>query len=219
MIKGAIFDFDGTLFDSMYIWDSVGTEYLKSVGKTAKSDFKKTVNTMSLHQAAEYCKCEYNLPFSIDEIIAGYNKIVEDFYFNTAKPKAGVVEFLDELRKKDVKMCIATATDKYMIEAALKRCNMRGFFSEIFTCSDVGHGKDEPVIFRTALEHLGTQRCDTVIFEDACHAVKTAKADGFYVIGVYDSYEENYEQVKNLSDCWIKDFLHTEDFWKFASLI
>lgn len=107
--------------------------------------------------------------------MAGIDRIIEHFYRDEVQPKPGVVPFLKELRAKGVDVCIATATDRYLIEAALRRCGIENLFDAIFTCSEVGHGKDEPVIFRRAMEHFGAQRGSTVVFEDAIHAVETAK--------------------------------------------
>ena len=113
-------------------------------------------------------------------------------------------------------MCIATATDRYQVEAALKRCGMESFFSEIFTCTDVGHGKDEPIIFQKAMDYLGTTRANTVVFEDAYHAAKTAKDDGFITIAIFDSYETKQAELHSVLDCFIENFTQTEHFWKFA---
>ena len=93
------------------------------------------------------------------------------------------------------------------------------FFDGIFTCSEVGHGKDEPIIFRKAMEYLGTDRSNTVIFEDALHAVQTAKADGFLTVGIFDPYIREQEQLQTLCDCYLTDFSQTEHVWKFASQI
>ena len=114
-------------------------------------------------------------------------------------------------------MCIATASDRYQIKAALDRCGMDHFFDAIFTCSEVGHGKDEPVIFRKAMEHFGADRNSTIIFEDAIHAIQTAKTDGFAVAAIFDSSEKRQAEIRDLADCYITDFEHTEEFWKFAS--
>ena len=114
-------------------------------------------------------------------------------------------------------MCIVTASDRYQIEAALSRCSMAHYFDAIFTCSEVGHGKDEPVIFRKAMEHFGADRSSAVVFEDAIHAIQTAKADGFAVAAVFDSSEKRQAEIRDLSDCYIPDFEHTEGFWKFTS--
>ena len=113
-------------------------------------------------------------------------------------------------------MCIATATDRYQVEAVLTRCGMESFFSEIFTCTDVGHGKDEPIIFQKAMNCLGTTKANTVVFEDAYHAAKTAKADGFITVAVYDSHETKQAELHSVSDCFIESFTQTEYFWKFA---
>ena len=159
MLKGLIFDFDGTLFDSMFIWDTAGEVYLRSIGKEPEADLQKVLKLMSLLQSAEYIREKYQIPLSVGEIMDGINHTVEGFYFHSVEPKPGVIAFLEELYRKNIKMCIATATDRYQVEAALQRCQMRHFFSEIFTCTEVGRGKDRPDIFRKAMEHLQTDRC------------------------------------------------------------
>jgi len=216
-IKCAIFDFDGTLFDSMFIWDSVGEIYLRSLGKEAKPSMREDVRALSLYQSACYFRKEYDLALSAEEIMAGINQTIEHFYIHEVLPKPGVVDFLERMKKAEISMCIATASDRYQIKAALSRCGMAHYFEAIFTCSEVGHGKDEPVIFRKAMEHFGADRNSTIIFEDAIHAVQTAKADGFAVVAVFDNSEKQQTEIRDLSDCYIADFEHTEEFWKFAS--
>ena len=216
-IKCAIFDFDGTLFDSMFIWDSVGEIYLRSLGKEPKPSMREDVRALSLYQSACYFQREYDLSLSAEQIITGINQTIEHFYIHEVLPKPGVVDFLERMKKAEIQMCIATASDRYQIEAALSRCGMEHYFDAIFTCSEVGHGKDEPVIFQKAMEHFGADRSTTVVFEDAIHAVQTAKEDGFSVVAVFDSSEKRQTEIRDLSDCYIADFKHTEEFWKFAS--
>ena len=217
-IKCAIFDFDGTLFDSMFIWESVGEIYLRSLGKEPKPSLREDVRALSLYQSACYFRKEYDLPLSEEQIMSGINKTIEHFYINEVMPKPYVTEFLDEMKQKGIPMCIATASDRYQIEAALSRCGMSHYFDAIFTCSEVGCGKDEPVIFRKAMEYFNSDRSSSIIFEDALHAIKTAKNDGFMVVSVFDNSEKRQDEIRALSDCYIRDFEHTEDFWKFASV-
>lgn len=217
MLKAAIFDFDGTLFDSNYVWETAGERFFQSIGVAPKDNLQQEIRIMSLHQSACYIREEYRLPLSVEEIMEGINRTVENCYFHEVEPKTGVRAFLQQMQEAGVRMCIATATDRYLIEAALKRCNMLDFFDAIITCSEVGHGKDEPVIFRTALEFLGTDRSNTVIFEDALHAVQTAKADGFLTVCILDPYIQEQEQLQTLCDCYLADFGQSEFFWKFAS--
>ena len=216
MLKGAILDFDGTLFDSMFIWDTAGEVYLRSIGTEPRENLQKILKPMSLLQSAQYIRECYQIPLTVEEIMDGVNRTVEDFYFHTVQPKKGVVAFLEQMKKQGVRMCIATATDRYQAEATLKRCGMESFFSEIFTCTDVGHGKDEPIIFQKAMEYLGTTKADTVVFEDAYYAAKTAKADGFITVAVFDSHETKQAELLSISDCFIENFTQTEHFWKFA---
>lgn len=204
--KGAIFDFDGTLFDSMAIWDTAGEDYLRARGYEPRQGLREALSSMSLHQGAAYMKKEYGLPLSVETIMDGVNKTVEDFYFHTALPKPGVPGFLEALRQQGVKMVIATATDRYQIAAALERCGLAGYFGEIFTCTAIGHGKDEPDIYEAALAFLGTDKAETVVFEDALHAARTAKAAGFPVAAVFDAHEPGQAALRSLADFYLEHF-------------
>lgn len=212
MIKGAIFDLDGTLLDSMSVWDTMGEDYLRSLGIEPKEDLRETFKTFSLEQSAVYYREHYGVTLSVTEIINGVNEMVEEYYRKIAPLKPGVKEFLEKLQESGVKMCIATVTDKHLVEAALKRCGVSDYFSEIFTCAQVGRSKEEPVIYRVAGEHLGISKAETVVFEDALYALKTAKEDGFAVAAVYDVHEENQEDMKAVSDFYIKDFSDVDTF-------
>lgn len=216
MLKGAIFDFDGTLFDSMFVWDTAGETYLRSIGIEPEEDLQKALKSMSLLQSATYIREKYSIPLTVEEIMDGINRTVEDFYFHTVQPKEGVITFLEQMKAQGTRMCIATATERYQVEAALKRCGMDKFFSGIFTCTEVGHGKDKPVIFQKAMEHLQTTKADTAVFEDAYHAAKTAKAAGFITIAVYDSHENKQTEIQAISDYFLENFADTTIFWKFA---
>lgn len=217
MLKGMIFDFDGTLFDSMFIWESAGEWYLRSLGKEPQADLQKVLKSMSLLQSAQYIREKYKLRLSAETIMDGINRTVEDFYFYTVEPKTGVIAFLEELRRRNIVMCIATATDRYQVEAALRRCEMRHFFSEIFTCTEVGSGKDKPDIFRRALEHLRTEQSETAVVEDAYHAAYTAKQDGFPLVAVYDAHESRQREMMRLADVYLADYFDLTNFWKYAS--
>lgn len=217
MIRGAIFDFDGTLMDSMPAWETSGDIFLLSVGKEPEPDLQKVLKPMSPLQSAEYLQQTYGLSLSLEAIMAGVNRTVEDAYFHTVQPKEGVIPFLEQLKARGVRMCIATATDRYLVEAAVRRCGMDRFFSAIFTCSDVGHGKDEPVIFRRAMAHLQTSREDTFVFEDALHALRTAHEDGFRTVAVYDPSEERQKALRETADLFLENYHNMDPFWKFVT--
>ncbi len=205
-IEGCIFDFDGTLFDSMCIWDTGASDYLKSIGVTPKPDLAEMLHTTSLYQAAVYIRQEYALSLPVEAIMEGINKTVEDFYFYKAQPRENLRPALEKLHSLGIPMCIATATDEYQIAAALKRCGLAHFFRGIFTCSAVGHGKDEPDIFEASLACLGTPRAHTYVFEDAHYAALTAHKAGFPIAAFYDDHEPLQPELKALSEIYLTDF-------------
>ena len=206
MLKGAIFDFDGTLVDSMFIWDTIGEDYLHLLGKEPHEDLKETFMTLTLEEAAEYYRTHYGVTLSVKEIVDGVNTMVEGIYRTRVALKQGVADFLAQLKDNGTRMCIATVTDRYLVEETLDRLGILPYFSEIFTCAEVGYGKDKPIIYRKALEHLDTAKNETYVFEDSLFALKTAKADGFTTVGVYDRHENRQDNLKNLADYYIVDF-------------
>lgn len=204
-IRGAIFDVDGTLLDSMFIWDTIGETYLRSIGYEPKENLNEVFKDMSLRQAARYYQTEYGVTLSIDEIMDGVNAMLERYYRYEVPLKPGVAALLTQLRENGVKLCIATATDRYLVEAALERCGVLSCFGTIFTCNEVGHGKDEPDIFEAALRSLGTEKAETVVFDDALYAVRTAKKAGFLVAAVFDRHEKEQAAVRSLADLYLED--------------
>lgn len=212
-MTGAIFDLDGTLLDSMHIWSEIGLKFLKNEGVTPPPGASEEFVKLSLVQAAEFYIKNYAPEKTVLDIVKSINALVEDFYFNEVLLKKGVIEFLDFLKDRNVKMCVATATDKYMVEKALERNGIRDYFSEIFTCTNVGAGKDSPVIYDKALEHLGTEKDTTFIFEDALYAIETANKADYKIVGIKDVSEPaDPEKVKELCNIYINEY---QEIYKF----
>ncbi len=206
MVKGAIFDLDGTLIDSMFLWDTFGEDYLKSFGIEPKENLAEVFKTFTLRQAAEHYCNHYSMELSVPEIIEDINHRVAEVYRTKVVLKPGVEAFLKRLQRAGVKMCVATVTDRPIAEEVLKRLKVYEYFSEIFTCAEAGYGKESPEIYRQALKHLGTEKAETAVFEDVYHAIKTAKHDGFKAIAVYDSHEPRQKEMREISDYYITDY-------------
>lgn len=206
-IDGCIFDLDGTLLDSMPVWRNVGFDYLIKNGYNPDENLRKLFRTMGLGDAAAYMVKQFEIdksPVTVSDEIAS---LMEDYYQNCSTPKPYVIEFLDILYKKGIKMCIATATDRYLVEKALKHNDMQKYFMEIFTCKGVGSSKQEPVIYNQALKCIGTLKEHTFVFEDALYAAKTAVAAGYNVVGIYDEASADHEEdLKALCDLYIHSF-------------
>lgn len=203
-IKGAIFDVDGTLLDSLSVWDNIGMDFLRSIGYEPREDLGEVFRNMSLLQVAEYYRNRYSVTLSDTEIIGGVNAMLENYYRYEAPMKPGAEMLLAKLRRHGVKLCIATASERYLVEAALERCGVLSYFEAIFTCSEVGHGKDEPHIFEESLLFLGTAKEETIVFDDALYAVKTAKQAGFLTAAVFDSHEKSQAELRALSDFYLE---------------
>ena len=200
-MQATIFDVDGILLDSMPVWENIGERYLSGLQIKAEENLNEVLNTMSLEQGAAYLKEGYQLDKSIPQIINEVLKIVSDFYRFEAPVKPGVRETLEWLQGKKVKMVVATSGNKELAEAALKRNGIRDYFDQIYTCTEIGSGKDEPVIYLKAAEFMQAEPKDTLVFEDALHAAETAKKAGFVVVGVYDQgNRENISEMREVCD-------------------
>lgn len=213
-IEGAIFDLDGTILDSMHIWSQIGLLFLKNRGVEAPEGIEDEFVKMSMTQAAEYYIKNIDPNETVMGIVNDVNKLVQGFYFDEVIKKDGVEDFLKFLKNRGVKMCVATATDKHLVEKALERNGILHYFSEIFTCSNVGAGKDTPVIYDVALKHLGTKKENTFIFEDALYAIETAKKANYKIVGINDvSEKSDPEDVKKLCDCYIYNYTEIYQFF------
>ncbi len=184
--------------------------YLRGRGIEPHENLHKKFKTMSLYQAACHYQSEYGLTDSAAAIMDGVNAMVRHFYTDELTPKAGVPAFLAELNERHVKMCVATATDRPLAEAALSRCGLLSYFGEIFTCGAVGHGKDEP-IFIMPLIASANKEIRHLVFEDALYALRTAKAAGYPVVGVFDPTADHDEEIRALADLYIRSFEEMED--------
>lgn len=213
MIKGAIFDVDGTLLDSMEIWEDAGARYLRRIGVEPEKNLSEILYPMTMAEGAEYVKERYRLEFALDEIIQGVLDTVRDFYFYEASVKPGVKELLVWMKEKNIPMTAATASDREHIESAFKRLGIDGYFRRIFTCSEVGAGKRQPLIYEKAAAYLGAKPGELLVFEDALYALMTAKNAGFRTVGVYDRFSEGEQkEMKRQADIYLRDL--TDPEWK-----
>lgn len=190
MIEGAIFDADGTLLDSMGMWDTVGERYLASLGVAARPGLRQILFPLSLSQCAVYLKESYALPQSHQEIENGINGTIRTFYCHEVQAKAGAKAFLTALRQHGVAITLATATDRAVITKGLERTGLLPLLDDLITCGDLGVDKRTPTIFHYARDKMGTATEATWVFEDAVHAAQTAYQAGYWVAGVADPYSD-----------------------------
>lgn len=205
MIKGAIFDIDGVLLDSMGIWDDLGARYLRSLGKIPEEGLNKILFSMSMEQGAEYLNEHYGLNKSVKETVDGIGRMLEDYYFYEVLLKPGAKEILEFLKSKSIKTAAATSSPRTHIEKALSRNGLLGYIDKIYTTGEVGVSKHSPDIYNLAADYLKTKPEETLVFEDSLYALKTAKEAGYVTVGVFDEKgESNQAELENQADIYLK---------------
>lgn len=220
MIRGVIFDVDGVLLNSMPVWENLGEIYLERLGIEAEKGLGETLFAMSLEEGADYLIENYGLKQTPGEIIAGLNREVQDFYGRKVPLKEGVRGYLQEFRDRKIPMAIATSGDRANAETALKRLKVLSYFRAVFTCSEIGSSKSHPDIYYAAALQLDADPSDTWVFEDALHAIRTAKKAGFRTAGVYDRASgRDLAQIRDTADIYLPEFKDFDSFWKRASEI
>ena len=205
-IKAAIFDLDGTLIDSMPAWQGIGEEYLRGLGIEPLENLDETLKTFTFEQSATFFREHYGVALSVEDVVSGLEKVIEKRYVTDIPLKSGVRELLERFAADGVKMCVATSANRKHAESALRRLGVLDHFSEVFVCGELGCDKTEPTVYRLALERMGTKKEETVVFEDACHAIVTARNDGFPTVGVFDAFETEQSKIKSTADYYITDF-------------
>lgn len=206
-MKAIVFDMDGTLVDSLMlwdvIWDTISRKYCAGVPFLPKPEDEKAVRTLPLKTGMALLQERYDLAPSAQALYETVNQVFVDFYANKVTLKQGVREFLQECKKRDIKMCVASASATDLIEIALVHCGVRDYFSQIFSCASSGKGKEFPDIFLIAKDALGETTEETWVAEDSIVALKTASSIGMPTIGVYDRYNPDQESIRQIATVYI----------------
>lgn len=205
-IKSAIFDMDGTLTDSMHVWRNLGNLYLESKGIVPEPELQEKVLTLTMMEAAEYMKQRYGLQGEPEQIVKEVYQLIEGFYRTEVQEKPGVRRILEELQQEGIPMCVASATDTYLVEYALAHTGLRSYFQKIYCCREVGEGKTTDKIYQVARESLGTSVEETWIFEDALYAARTAKRSGFPLVAIFDTTEEGQEELREIANIYLESY-------------
>ncbi len=216
MIQGVIFDADGTLLDSMPYWDASVISMVTSMGVTPEKGLTEILTPMSMTEGAEYLIKRYGLTISADEIVAEENRRAEKFYETKVSLKKGVSDLLKMLYNNGIRLAVATATDKYLIDKALKKTGILSYFDAVLSCGDIGQGKSSPTIFYKACEIMKTEPQFTVVTDDSLTAITTAKKYGFKTAAVYDDMHKKFwNEMCSLGDLLIPSEFDKDIFKEF----
>ena len=206
-IHGAIFDMDGTLVDSLGFWDMLwrllGERYKGSAEFRPDPETERAIRTLPLLEAM----CLLHEKSGIGESGTQLHRLTTDtcaqFYKDTVMPKEGVLAFLDHLQDCGVKMCVASATAPDLLSILFDRWGLERYFPRLFSCSEIGKGKEFPDVFHAAHRYLGTDIESTWVFEDSFVALQTARHAGFQTVGVYDVHNFNLDRMPEVSTKYI----------------
>ena len=219
MGKGAIFDVDGTLLDSMPIWENSSARFLAGLGIQAEEGLNDVMFRLSLDEGAAYLKSAYKLDMTEQEVKEGVLGVISDFYVNKAQPKEGAREFLEQLKKRDFSMYIATSSNREHIRAAFERLGMYDYFDGLITCEEAGASKRDPRIFLISAERMGRAPEDVFVFEDVIHAIRSAGSAGFVTVGVYDEASDaDNEAMRAESSIYLHSLKNWDQFREAAGL-
>lgn len=205
--KLIIFDFDGTIADSMWAWDELGSDTLKEMGLEPLENYDKVIRTMSVPNFSVFLSDKYKELGTSDELMAKWHEKMVWNYCNRVKLKAGIVEFLTFLKNEGYTLYLASATHLKVLSRAVEHFELGKFFDFVITEEIVGLSKRDPKIYQMCMEKAGSTPNTTYLFEDAVHAVKTAKKLGINVCALSDkSMIEHKDEVIENSDIYVDDF-------------
>lgn len=191
----SIFDVDGTILDSMEVWNTLASQYVQSLGKVPEKNLDEIVSDMSLEQSATYLKNHYKINKQEERIISEILNFISDFYEYEVNLMPGFKEFISHYDSINV---IGTSCDEELVKIALNRLGVLNYFEDIITCSKVNKSKDDSDFYLACAQALKQRPEDIVVFEDADYCIDVARKVGFKVIKIKDW---RYLNEKCVNDC------------------
>ena len=206
-IKAVIFDVDGTLVDSMWIWRQVDIDFLARRNIELPGDLQKDIEGMSYTGTAEYFRERFKLPETVEDIKEEWRVMADDLYKNRIPLKSGVKELLHIINNNSLKIGIATSNSRELVETMLKKHEIGEYFDGIRTSCEVPRSKPFPDVYLQAAADMGVKPEECLVFEDTVAGATAAKAAGMRVIAVYDETSaESRPHLEQLAELYIMDF-------------
>lgn len=203
-----LFDFDGTLVDSMPTFVSAMLRILDENQIPYEESIIKTITPLGLKGTAHYYIEELGLPMSMEQLIGVMKKYMLDAYFYTIPAKDNVLSVLQELKRRGASLNVLTASPHITLDACLKRLGMWELFDHVWSCDDFATTKADPQIYVRAAKEMGVPVEQVIFLDDNLNADLTAKAAGMQVCGVYDDSSKEYvQQMIAATDYYIYDFM------------
>lgn len=206
--KAVIFDLDGTLVDSMWIWREIDIRFLGKYGLKVPEGLNDELEGYSFHETAQYFKKRFKqLPLTVEEIMQTWNRMASEIYINEIKIKDGVKEFITLLKEKDMKLAIATSNSRKLAKDCLRANHIVDAFDYICTSDEVPRGKPQPDVYLHAAKMIDVKPEQSLVFEDIPYGLLAGKRAGMEVCAVKDPYSEKVvEEKRKIADYYINTY-------------
>lgn len=206
--KTVIFDFDGTLADSMIYWQKVIADYLSSFGIIADDNLISFIKPIGIKNGSDYMIKKYGLDVTKEQMTHALRSAMGELYKNVIPLKPFVFKYVSSLKSKGLNLSVATAIEREYVTIALQRTGLSKYIDYLVTIADVGVTKNSPQIFLNCVEHFNNTIQECVVFEDSLLSCQVAKEAGFTVIGVNDKTNLAHEEetMKQICDGFIGCF-------------
>ncbi len=206
-IKAVIFDLDGSLVDSMWMWKEIDIEYLGKFGIPLPEDLQRRIEGMSFHETADFFKANFPIPDSTEQMKADWNNMARDKYLNEVPLKEGAREFLNGCLERGILLGIATSNSRELVENIASVHGFHECFACIMTGCEVKHGKPAPDIYLEVANRLMVEPANCLVFEDIVPGIQAGKSAGMRVCAVEDAYSADVKCDKEaLADYYIDDY-------------
>lgn len=206
-IEGAVFDLDGTLLDSSWVWEKVDEKFLGDRGFQVPDDYVDEISPLGAERAAVYTIERFGLNEDKDDIVREWIEMAKKEYATEVVCKPYAKEFLEELHKLNIKMAVATSSDRELFMKTLEREGILKYFQKIVTVDEVERGKGYPYIYEEAARRIKVNPHKCLVFEDILAGVTGASLGEFNVVAVFDEKSKhNWEKIKSISKYSINDY-------------
>ncbi len=213
--EAVIFDMDGSLVDSMWVWKDIDIAYLGRFGLEVPEDLSQLIEGKSFTETAEYFKERFALDRSVELIKADWNEMAWNLYRTRVMLKPGAKELLDYCLENGIKLGIATSNSRQIVDMVTQERGISDYFSCVMTSCDAKKGKPAPDIYLLTAERLSVKPENCLVFEDIVCGIQAGKAAGMEVCAVEDAYSVyQREEKRKLADYYIRDFTEIEEVWQ-----
>jgi len=205
--KGAIFDLDGTLLDSMGVWEKIDIDFLAKRNLSVPEDYTREISALSFRKTAEYTINRFHLKETAEDLMKEWNYMAAYEYSHMIKLKPYAKEYLTTLKSCGIRLGTATSLSGVLAKPALINNGIYDLFDIQCETDEVGKGKDSPDVFLLAAEKLGVVPKECIVFEDLFAGICSAKKAGMKVFGIYDKYsKEQAEEIQKAADGYYYSF-------------